>query len=137
MKLRIAFVLGQFHREEVTSMLEEAENTVEEFGMEVAARVWVPGAMEAPLAAKRLLSQTQVDGLVMLGIIERGETKHGIVMAQAVTSALIGLQLEFMKPIGMGILGPEIFPSQISVRLKPYARSATTAVHHMLAINLS
>jgi 6,7-dimethyl-8-ribityllumazine synthase len=69
----------------------------------------------------------------VLGIIERGETKHGIVMAQAVTDALIALQLELMKPIGMEILGPDIVPSQIPARIRPYARAATTAVHHMLS----
>jgi 6,7-dimethyl-8-ribityllumazine synthase len=79
-----------------------------------------------------LLVQGAVDGVVVLGIIERGETMHGVVMGHAVTSTLIQLQLEFMKPVGMGILGPDIFPSQIAARLRPYARSATAAVSHML-----
>ncbi len=53
-------------------------------------------------------------------------------MGQAVVQALIDLQLEFMKPIGMGILGPGIFPSQIASRVRPYARAATLAVCRML-----
>ena len=35
---------------------------------------------------------------------------HGKTMADAVLPALIELQLEFLKPIGVGILGPEITP---------------------------
>ena len=132
MAYRIALVLGQFHKAEAEAMQAEAELTANECGMLVAAAVWVPGSMETPLAAKRLLSRDDIDGLVVLGIIEHGETKHGIVMGSAVTSALIGLQLEFMKPVGMGILGPGIFPSQIPARTRPYARSATLAVHQML-----
>jgi 6,7-dimethyl-8-ribityllumazine synthase len=128
----IAFVLGQFHQQESAVMLQEGEQAADEMKMTVASRVWVPGSMEAPLAVKRLLIQGKVDGVIVLGIIERGETKHGVVMGTAVTNALIQLQLEFMKPIGMGVLGPEIYPSQIAARLRPYARSATAAVFHML-----
>jgi len=88
--------------------------------------------MEAPLAVKRLLQRDDIHGIVVLGIIERGETDHGVVMGHAVTKALIDLQLSFMKPIGMGILGPGIFASQITPRLRSYARAATLAVCQML-----
>ena len=130
--MKIAIVLGSFHKKEVEQMLEEARKTAEESDLEIEEEVWVPGSMEKPLAVKRILKSGKVDGLIVLGIIERGETKHGLVMGQAVTQALIQLQLEFMKPIGMGILGPEILPEQIPPRLKPYARSAVLAVKAML-----
>ena len=130
--MKIAIVLGSFHKKEVEQMLEEARKTAEEADLEIKEEVWVPGSMEKPLAVKRILKSGKVDGLIVLGIIERGETKHGLVMGQAVTQALIQLQLEFMKPIGMGILGPEILPEQIPPRLKPYARSAVLAVKAML-----
>jgi 6,7-dimethyl-8-ribityllumazine synthase len=43
-------------------------------------------------------------------------------MGGAVTKALVDLQLGFMKPIGMGILGLGIFTSQIAGRIRSYAR---------------
>ena len=89
--------------------------------------------MEKPLAVKRLLTRDNIDGAVVLGIIERGETAHGRVMGQAVIQALIGLQLETGKPVGIGILGPDILPDQIPPRLVPYAQDAVRAVHAMLA----
>jgi len=89
--------------------------------------------MEAPLALKRLLMRDDIDAAVALGIIERGETKHGLVMGEVVYDAIIRLQLEFMKPIGFGILGPEILPEQIEKRVKPYARAAVEAAAKMLA----
>jgi 6,7-dimethyl-8-ribityllumazine synthase len=49
-----------------------------------------------------------------------------------VLSSLLALQLELMKPIGIGILGPEILPDQIQSRLRPYARDAVTALAGML-----
>jgi 6,7-dimethyl-8-ribityllumazine synthase len=45
---------------------------------------------------------------------------------------MIQLQMELMKPIGVGILGPEILPSQIPSRLKPYAKEAVIALKEML-----
>jgi 6,7-dimethyl-8-ribityllumazine synthase len=94
--------------------------------------VWVNGSIEKPLALKRLLMRDDIDGAAALGIIERGSTKHGFVMGQVVYDAIIRLQLEFMKPIGLGILGPEILPDQIEPRLRPYAKKAIEATAGML-----
>ena len=128
----VALILGQFHREEAKEMKDEAIRAAEEYNLSVVEVAWVPGSMEAPLAAKRLLNRDDIHGIIVLGIIERGETDHGVVMGHAVTKALIDLQLSFMKPIGMGILGPGISAHQIPPRLRSYARAATSAVCHML-----
>ncbi|HZH28611.1 MAG TPA: 6,7-dimethyl-8-ribityllumazine synthase [Azospirillaceae bacterium] len=129
---RIGFVLGSFHRVQVGEMLEAARAQAGARDAQILAEVFVPGSMEKPLAVKRLLLRDDIDGVAVLGIIEKGETKHGLVMAQSVVRALIDLQLEFMKPVGVGILGPEIHPSQIPPRLKPYAAAAVDAVCEML-----
>ena len=113
-------------------MLESALDTAATLGLMVTDPVWVPGSMEKPLALKRLLLEPSVDGAVVLGIIEQGQTAHGRVMGQAVINAILNLQLDLMKPIGVGILGPEIQPGQIQERLVPYACDAVLAVHTML-----
>ncbi len=128
----IAIVLGSFHKKEVDQMLDEARKTAAEHGLSIVAEVWVHGSIEKPLALKRLLLRDDVHGCVALGIIERGETKHGLVMGEVVYDAIVKLSLEFMKPIGLGILGPEILPEQIEKRLRPYAREAMVATAQML-----
>lgn len=132
MKKRIAIVMGAFHREKVERMLTEAKKAAEAAQLEVVSEVWVPGSLEKPLALKRLLLRSDVDGAVVLGIIERGETKHGLVMGEVVVQAIIDLQLQTMKPVGVGILGPEILPEQIEPRLLPYAKAAAEALATML-----
>lgn len=124
---RIAIVLGSFHLEKVNEMLDEARKTAAELSVEIAEEIWVHGSIEKPLALKRVLQKESIHGAVALGLIERGETKHGLVMGQVVYDAIIRLSLEFMKPIGLGILGPEILPSQIPSRLRSYAREAVKA----------
>lgn len=132
MKKRIAIVMGAFHKDMVTRMLEEAKQVAAQEQLEIVSEIWVPGSLEKPLALKRLLLRSDVDGAVVLGIIERGATKHGLVMGEVVMQAIIDLQLQTMKPVGVGILGPEILPDQIEPRLLPYAKAATQALVAML-----
>ena len=130
---QIAIVIGSFHRHQAKIMLESALDTAATHGLIVTDSVWVPGSMEKPLALKRLLLEPSVDGAVVLGVIEQGQTAHGRIMGQAVINMILNLQLDLMKPIGVGILGPEIQPGQIQERLVPYARDAVLAVHAMLS----
>ena len=125
-------ILGEFHKKEAEIMLAAATKSIEQAGYEVAEIVWIPGSYEAPLALERLFRKKEIDAAVVLGIIERGETAHGLVMAQSVSNKILDIQLDHMKPVGMGILGPEIFPSQISARVEPYARAAAEAAIRML-----
>ena len=129
----IIIVAGSFHKELVEQMVEEAKIVASENDLILEEVCWVPGSMEVPLQLKRLLLRESVDGAVVLGIIEKGETQHGLVMGQAVTKGIIDLQLASMKPIGYGIIGPGAKMEQINERLKPYARKAILAVQDMLS----
>ncbi len=112
-------------------MLDFARDEASNKNWEVAEVSWVPGSMEAPLALDRMLQRRDIDGAVVLGIIERGETDHGLVMGQSVTKAVIELQISHNKPIGLGIIGPGAEPEHIEPRLEPHARAAVGAVAAM------
>lgn len=128
----ISVILGEFHKKEMEQMLSVVKSKAKELHLKIISEIWVPGSLEKPLAVKRELLKEHVDGVVVLGIIERGETKHGLVMGEAVIKSIIELQLETLKPVGVGILGPEILPEQIEPRLKSYAEAAVKAVAKML-----
>jgi 6,7-dimethyl-8-ribityllumazine synthase len=129
----IAIVAGSFHKDLVDKMVDEARKTASENNLIVEEVSWVPGSMEVPLQLKRLLIRESIEGAVVLGIIEKGDTGHGLVMGQAVTKGIIDLQLASMKPIGYGIIGPGAKDKQIESRLVPYARKAVLAVSEMLS----
>ena len=129
----IAIVAGSYHKESVELMVEKAKEIATDTNLIVEEVSWVPGSMEVPLQIKRLFLRDSIDGAVVLGIIENGETKHGLVMGQAVTNALIDLQIASMKPIGFGIIGPGAKPEQIEKRLLPYAEKAVLAMSEMLS----
>jgi len=128
----IAVVLGSFHKKESEIMLKAAEAAAKQRDLVIRYIVRVPGSYEKPLAVKRLMRRPDIDGVVVMGIIERGETAHGRVMGQTVSDAIVQLQLEFMKPVGFGIIGPEVQPSQIAPRLEPHAVAAVEALSVML-----
>jgi len=128
----IAIVLGTFHQKESEIMLAAAQKAAAARGLVVRAVLRVPGSYEKPLTVKRQMKRQDIDGVVVLGIIERGETDHGRVMGQTVSDALVQLQLEFMKPLGFGIIGPGVQPSQIPPRLEPHAVAAVEALNVML-----
>jgi len=116
----------------VEQMLGFAQAEAAAQNLEVTEVVWVPGSMEAPLALQRLLENWEIDAAIVLGIIEKGETGHGATMGYAVTDAVIRLQLETSKPIGLGIIGPGAEPEHIPPRIEPHARNAVAAVARML-----
>ncbi len=130
--MNLGIVCGSFHREYVEKMLEYACDEAEMKSWKVAEVTWVPGSMEAPLALDRMLQNEGVHGAVVLGIIERGQTDHGLVMGQSVTKAIIELQISHNKPIGLGIIGPGAEPEHIEPRLEPHARAAVGAVAAMV-----
>ena len=127
----IAIVAGSYHKESVERMVEKAREVASDNNLIVEEVSWVPGSMEVPLQIKRLFLRESIEGAVVLGIIENGETKHGLVMGKAVIDSLLILQLASMKPIGFGIIGPGAKPEHIDDRLLPYAENAMLALLEM------
>ena len=129
---KIAIVCGSFHKDEIERMLEYAKDQASKESLTITEVVWVPGAMEVPLAIDRLLDNEEINGVACLGIIEKGKTQHGLAMGQAVIKTIIELQLVHEKPVGLGIIGPGAEPEHIEPRLEPHARSAVSAISSML-----
>ncbi len=132
MAVPIGLVCGSFHKNEIERMLAWAKEEAEQNDLEVIEVVWVPGAMEVPLAIDRLLGREDISAVACLGIIERGQTQHGLAMGQAVIKTIIELQLVHEKPVGLGIIGPGAEPEHIEPRLEPHARAAVAAIASML-----
>tara|TARA_B100000287_G_C20457748_1_gene712058 strand:- start:54 stop:470 length:417 start_codon:yes stop_codon:yes gene_type:complete len=134
----IAIVCGSYHKVEIEKMLELATDQAEKEGLTVSEVVWVPGAMEVPLALSRIIARDrsphgdEIVGAACLGIIEKGQTQHGLAMGQAVLKSIIDFQISWNKPIGLGIIGPGAEPEHIEPRLEPHARAAISAISSML-----
>jgi 6,7-dimethyl-8-ribityllumazine synthase len=66
--------------------------------------VRVPGCFELPVAARRLIRGGNVDGIVALGVVVRGETPHFDFVAGECARGLMDVQISSGVPIGFGVL---------------------------------
>lgn len=69
--------------------------------------VWVPGALELPLAASKLADSGHVDGVIALGCVIRGETSHFEHVSREAIGGLSRVTLKTGIPVATGILTVE------------------------------
>lgn len=103
---RITVLASRFNEEIVAGLLEGALGWLAGAGLkdEQVRTVWVPGALELPVAAARLAKSGQVDGLVALGCVIRGETAHFEHVGRETVGGLSRVALETGIPVGIGVL---------------------------------
>jgi len=130
----VAIVASLFNREVVDRMVERALARGRERGVQVSAVVRVPGAYEIPLAAQRLLERGDVDGVVAIGAVIKGETLHDEAIMTASCSGLMDIALRAGKPVGLGITGPGMSDEQALARIDSASRAvdAVVAMHELL-----
>ena len=104
--MKIVLLVSDFNFDVTSQMLERARRHAELLGAEVSRVVHVPGVFDMPLALKRLLKRRDVDGVVLLGAVIKGDTSHDELITVPVAGAAVSLALEFDKPVGLGITGP-------------------------------
>lgn len=104
--LRIAVIVSRYNAEITEALLEGARSAFNELGgAEVDLTiVRVPGAFELPALAGVSAANPQIDAVVALGCLIRGETAHDRVIADAVAGALAGLSATAGVAIGFGLL---------------------------------
>ncbi|RMH02859.1 MAG: 6,7-dimethyl-8-ribityllumazine synthase [Aquificota bacterium] len=64
----------------------------------------VPGSWEIPLVAKELALKDNIDAVIALGVLIRGQTPHFEYIASEVSKGLAMLSLEIRKPITFGVI---------------------------------
>ncbi len=128
----ITIVAADFNKDIVNPMIEAALQATEALGYPTPTLVRLPGCFEMPIICRKLMGHPAVNAVVVLGYIERGETLHGEIMGHCVQQALIDLQLQTGKPVGIGIIGPGATLEQAEKRKLAYAKAAVAAAHHTL-----
>ncbi len=64
----------------------------------------VPGTFELPTAAKMLASSQNLDAVICLGCVIKGETKHDDYISSAVANSLAQMGMISGKPIVFGVI---------------------------------
>ena len=107
---KVAIVVSRFNSFINDRLVEGALDTLKRQGQiadENITLVKVPGAVELPLAAKRLAKSKQFDGIVALGCVIRGGTAHFEYVSGECAKGLAQVALEAEIPVAFGVLTTE------------------------------
>ena len=102
--LRVAVIASRFNLDVSKRLLRGALQALEECGAPDPEVVWVPGAVEIPLAALTLAESGSVDAVVALGCVINGETAHFQYVCDQCAAGLMQVNLDTGVPCSFGVL---------------------------------
>jgi len=103
---RFAVVVSRFNEAVTQRLVEGALDALVRHGVafDDIDVLWVPGAWELPLAARRAAASERYDAIVALGAVIRGDTPHFDYVAGEASRGLANASADFDVPIGFGVL---------------------------------
>ena len=103
---RIVVVASRFNESVTMPLAEGAVAAMVEKGVlfDDIDVLWVPGAWELPIAARRALATERYDACVAVGAVIRGETPHFDVLASETARGLMDVSRDFDVPVTLGLL---------------------------------
>lgn len=125
MKVRIGIVVSEFNKEITIPMLDEAKKFANDYlNLRITYICFVPGVFDMPIMIEELLNKKDVDAVVTLGSIIKGETSHDRLIAGITVESISELSLKYKKPISLGITGPDMTFEQAEARIIPVTQHA-------------
>jgi len=99
-----AIVASRYNGRYVDAMVEAATAELKRAGAKAVKVIRVPGAFEIPVVATRLARVASAHGsplgaIICLGVILRGETVHAAHIGEAVSRALMRIQMRYELPV--------------------------------------
>ena len=103
---KIGIVVSDWNSE-ITSKLQKGaidtliDNGVNSSNIEIFN---VPGTFELPLGAQFVFENKEVDGIIAIGTVIKGETKHFDYVCQGATEGIMQVGLKYNKPVSFCVL---------------------------------
>ncbi|MDQ3916420.1 MAG: 6,7-dimethyl-8-ribityllumazine synthase [Actinomycetota bacterium] len=107
--LRVAVVASRFNETLVQRLVDGALDCLRRHGVDDGdiSVAWVPGAFEVPLVARRFAGSGDVDAVVCLGVVIKGETAHFDFVAGGAAQGIAAAAQETGVPVTFGVLTTE------------------------------
>lgn len=128
---RIGMVAAEFNYDVTMLMMERAKAEAAFLGVSITKTMMVPGVFEIPIAVKNMLEKDDIDAVITIGAVIKGETDHDQVVIAQASRLVADLALKFNKPVGFGITGPNMTQLQAMDRIEK-GRDVIDAVVKML-----
>ena len=106
---KYALIVARFNKPITTLLLDGAIDGLRRHGAsnEDICVVWVPGALEIPLVAKKMAESKKYDALICLGAVIRGETPHFEYVAGQSAAGILNASLCSGVPVIFSVLTTE------------------------------
>lgn len=104
--IRVGIVASRFNEFIVGKLLSGARDGLIRHGVaenDITA-VWVPGAFEIPLIAKKMADSQSYDAVICVGAVIRGATSHYDYVCSEVSKGIAQITLASQIPVMFGIL---------------------------------
>ncbi|GGF02765.1 6,7-dimethyl-8-ribityllumazine synthase [Hymenobacter cavernae] len=103
---RFGLVVAEWNREITDVLSTGAYETLLKHGAQPdnIFRNTVPGSFELTLGAQLLAQHEEIDAVICLGVVIKGETKHDDYICHAVANGITNVGLKFNKPVIFGLV---------------------------------
>ena len=104
--MKVAIVASRFNEIIVNKLLGGALDGLVRHGVkeENITAMWVPGAFEIPVVAKRLALSKKYDAVICVGAVIRGSTSHYEMVCNEVSKGIAQTSLETGVPVLSGVI---------------------------------
>ena len=126
--MNIAIVVAEFNEKIKSRMHQVAIEKAKDLKLDIKYTCKVPGIFDMPLIIDKLLQKKDVDGIVTLGAVIKGKTKHDEIIANSTARNLAKLSVKYQKPVSFGISGPGMSERQAYARIRSVSENAVNAV---------
>ena len=128
--LHIGIVQARFNEDITNTLAQACKAELAALGVDAEHihHVFVPGALEVPLALQALADMGQFDALVALGCIIRGETYHFELVANESGAGVTRVALDSGIPIANAILTTENMAQAVVRQIEKGRDAARVAV---------
>lgn len=126
--MNIAIVVSEFNDKITSKMLDVAVEKARDLKLTIKFTCRVPGVFDMPIVIDSLLKKKEIDAVVTLGAVIKGQTKHDELITNATVRAITELSIKYQKPVTLGITGPGMSDRQAQARIRPVAERAVEAV---------
>ena len=106
---RLGIVVSEWNTDITEKLYQGCYNTLlkHKAKSENIISVYVPGSFELPQAAQLLLESQELDAVICLGCIIKGETSHDLHIASAVAHGIMNLGIDYSTPVIFGVITTE------------------------------
>jgi 6,7-dimethyl-8-ribityllumazine synthase len=102
--MSFAIAVARFNHDITEPLLDGTRRTLSKYGAANVDVVWVPGAFELPLIAQRLATGGDVDAVICIGAVVRGDTPHFEYVAGECAAGINRVALDTGVPVIFGVL---------------------------------